>query len=70
MRDERYQCVCHTCDESTITDELLAAQSCFNNHAEQGCEIVLRRISSPRSYSAAGQITVDSSSDDSQPAGE
>lgn len=70
MRDERYRCVCHTCDGSTITDELLAAQSCFNEHADRGCEIVIRRVDSPESYSAAAQITVDTPSDDSQPASE
>lgn len=46
MTSETYRCVCHTCDESEGIDELESAQAYFNEHADRGCEVVLRNVAS------------------------
>lgn len=44
MTSERYECVCTTCETTTVLEDLDRAQAQFNEHAAQGCEVVLRNV--------------------------
>jgi hypothetical protein len=48
MTDRLYKWVCHTCEVDGVDDELAVVQSQFNEHAERGCEVVLRSVSATR----------------------
>lgn len=41
-----YQCRCHTCDTSTVLEDLETAQNEFSAHAGKQHEVVLERIDS------------------------
>lgn len=62
MTTERYECVCTTCDTSDVTEDLDQAQARFNDHAAQGCEVVLRNIAP-----SADSTTTESPHSDTSP---
>lgn len=66
MTSERYQCVCHTCEESRVKDELARAQEYFNNHADDGCEVVLRNVASTVNPSTTEATRLEATIADSQ----
>lgn len=56
MESEMYQCVCHTCEEDEVTDELARAQEYFNEHAGGDCEVVLRNVASTSNSSTTEAV--------------
>ena len=39
-----YHCVCHTCIEDEVYEELSGAQEYFNEHAERRCEVEIFNV--------------------------
>lgn len=64
MTGSRYECVCTTCDTSEVFGDLRRAQEHFNEHAVQGCEVVLRNVTP-----SSDRVTTrsDASADESPP---
>lgn len=63
MAREVYEWVCHSCEERDVLKDLEEAQSQFSDHAERGCEVVLRNLSP--SPTQRGRDDVDSPTVDS-----
>lgn len=59
MTSERYECVCTTCETSALLDDLGRAQELFNEHAAQGCEVVLRNVTRSTNPAAPASPRVD-----------
>ncbi|MXV63519.1 hypothetical protein GS429_15940 [Natronorubrum sp. JWXQ-INN-674] len=51
MSEERYRCVCHTCEMERLITGLENAQEVFNEHAEQSHEVELLNQQLRRRYS-------------------
>lgn len=66
MTHELYECICDTCGEHETIEGLEEAQEYFNEHADQNCEITLRKIGSKTTPRTAESIHHESSTDDSQ----
>lgn len=62
MSDERYRCVCHTCETEQLMEGLERAQAFFNEHAERSHEVELFNRRRRRRYSNAS--TDDEAADD------
>ncbi|ELY42881.1 hypothetical protein [Natronorubrum tibetense] len=41
MSEERYRCICHTCESERLIDGLENAQEVFNEHADMAHEVEL-----------------------------
>lgn len=67
MTTERYECVCTTCETTEVTEALDRAQTLFNDHAAQGCEVVLRNITPSADPTAPESPRSDASTGESSP---
>lgn len=67
---ERYECVCHSCGFREVTGGLRQAQESFNEHAAEGCEVVLRNASSSVESGSVDPVAGSDSSKDPSPAEE
>lgn len=70
MTSKMYEYVCTTCDTSEMVEELRKAQEYFNEHADQGCEVALRNVSSSVSPVATESVHSDARTKETQPAEE
>lgn len=70
MTSKMYEYVCTTCDTSKMVEELRRAQEYFNEHADQGCEVALRNVSSSVGPVTTGSAQSDTPAEESRPAGE
>lgn len=51
MSEERYRCVCHTCESEELVDGLEDAQERFNEHADRSHEVELLNQQTRQQYS-------------------
>lgn len=68
MTSDQYECVCHSCDDNEVFTEFGRAQADFNDHADRGCEVVLRNVSSSVTPATTESAHSETTAEESQPA--
>lgn len=64
MTDDLYRCLCDTCDVSEFREGLASAQAFFNDHADDGCEVFIRKVASPDESTSVDPTDADPTDDD------
>lgn len=65
-----YHCLCSTCKEDQLLDDLDRAQEYFNEHADRGCEVEILNVELEVNELTTEPPRTASSTENAQPADE
>lgn len=63
-----YQCLCNTCKEDRLVDDIERAQEYFNEHAGRGCEVEIVKVEVAGDQSTADPTAPTGSGSDARTA--